>query len=114
MIEPELSTEEPELLMEEEDNIEEPELLQEEEETQEPSYAYLLEKDKQRLCRKDLAYCTRDKDGKPVPFCFKNPDDKSCLYNTLSPNLLFLGCYDDATCGGKPVGNIWIGRSREY
>lgn len=74
----------------------------------EPSYAYLLDKDKERLCRKDLNYCTWDKDGKPIPFCYEHPKDKRCFYNTNPPNLLFMGCYDDSTCGGKPVGKIKI------
>ena len=73
-----------------------------------PSYAYLLDKDKERLCRKDLNYCTWDEDGKPIPFCFEYPKDKRCFYNTNPPNLLFMGCYDDATCGGKPIGKIKI------
>lgn len=74
----------------------------------EPSYAYLLDKDKERLCRKDLNYCTRNKDGKPIPFCFEYPKDKKCFYNTNPPNLSFMGCYDDITCDNKPVGKIKI------
>jgi hypothetical protein len=73
-----------------------------------PSYAYLLDKDKERLCRKDLNYCTWDENGNPIPFCFEYPNDKRCHYNTNPPNLLFMGCYDDATCGGKPIGKIKI------
>lgn len=90
----------------------EPEIMTDEtemiEENPEPSYAYLVDKDKERLCRKDLNYCTWDKDGKPIPFCFKYPKDKRCFDNTNPPNLLFMGCYDDATCDGKPVGKIII------
>lgn len=69
-----------------------------------PSYAYLLDKGKERVCRKDLAYCTRDEDGNPTPFCFQYPDDEECDQNTIPPNILFMGCYDDPTCGGKPLG----------
>lgn len=79
-----------------------------EEETKEPSYAYILEKDKQRMCRKDLGYCVRDQEGKPVPFCFEYPDEKECLVNTYPPQYLFMGCYDDATCGGKRLGKVVI------
>lgn len=90
----------------------EPEIMENEtemtEEEPEPSYAYLLDKDKERLCRKDLNYCTWDKDGKPIPFCFEYPKDKRCFDNTNPPNLLFMGCYDDTTCDGKPVGKIKI------
>lgn len=85
----------------------EPEMMNDETEP-EPSYAYLLDKDKERLCRKDLNYCTWDKKGNPIPFCFQYPKDKKCFYNTNPPNLLFMGCYDDSTCGGKPIGKIKI------
>ena len=77
----------------------------------EASYAYLLEKDKQRTCQKDLAYCTWDEKGNPIPFCFEYPNDKKCQHNTQSPNILFMGCYDDPTCDGKPVGSTIIRRS---
>lgn len=80
-----------------------------EEETKEPSYAYILEKDQQlRMCRKDLGYCVRDQEGKPVPFCFEYPNEKGCLVNTYPPQYLFMGCYDDATCGGKRLGKVVI------
>lgn len=91
----------------------EPEIMTDEtemiEENPEPSYAYLMDKDKERMCRKDLNYCTWDQNGKPIPFCYEYPKDKRCFYNTNPPNLLFMGCYDDATCDGKPVGKIKIG-----
>lgn len=76
-----------------------------------PSYAYLLDKDKERLCRKDLAYCTRDQKGNPIPFCFEYPDDEKCDRNTIPPNILFMGCYDDPTCGGKPLGPTTVKKS---
>ena len=77
----------------------------------EASYAYLLEKDKKRTCQKDLAYCTWDEKGNPIPFCFEYPNDKKCQHNTHPPNILFMGCYDDPTCDGKPVGAPIIRRS---
>lgn len=70
----------------------------------EPSYAYLLEKDKQRTCQKDIAYCTKDEKGNPIPYCFEYPNDKKCQRNTQPPNILFMGCYNDPSCGGEPVG----------
>lgn len=75
------------------------------------SYAYLLEKNKQRTCQKDIAYCTWDENGNPIPFCFEYPNDKKCQHNTQPPNILFMGCYDDPTCDGKPVGLPIIRRS---
>lgn len=75
------------------------------------SYAYLLEKNKQRTCQKDIAYCTWDEKGNPIPFCFEYPNDKKCQHNTQPPNILFMGCYDDPTCDGKPVGSPIIRRS---
>lgn len=77
----------------------------------EPSYAYLLEKNKQRTCQKDIAYCTWDEKGNPIPFCFEYPNDKKCQRNTQPPNILFMGCYDDPTCDGKPMGPPIIRRA---
>lgn len=74
----------------------------------EPSYAYLLHNNEERVCNKDIKYCTLDEDGHPIPFCFQYPDSKSCLYNTQPPGILFMGCYDDPTCDGKPIGKIQI------
>jgi hypothetical protein len=75
----------------------------------EASYAYLLEKDTERTCQKDLDYCTWGKDGKPIPFCFEYPNDEKCASSSHSdPNILFMGCYDDPACDGKPVGKIKI------
>jgi hypothetical protein len=71
----------------------------------EPSYAYLLEKNKRRTCNADIRYCTYDEHGNPIPFCFQYPKDKSCVRNTIPPNILFMGCYDDPTCGGHPLGS---------
>jgi hypothetical protein len=70
----------------------------------EPSYAYLLEKNKKRTCKADIRYCTWDEHGNPIPFCFQYPEDKSCLRNTIPPGILFMGCYEDPTCGSHPVG----------
>jgi len=57
----------------------------------EASYAYLLDKDKERACRKDLNYCTLDKDGKPIPFCFEYPDDEKCVSQSNPSNIVFMG-----------------------
>lgn len=74
----------------------------------EASYAYLLHNNEERLCDKNINYCTWDKNGNPIPFCFQYPNDKKCFYNTKPPNVLFMGCYDDPTCDGKPLGKTKI------
>jgi hypothetical protein len=74
----------------------------------EPSYAYLLHNNEDRVCQEDVDYCTWDENGNPIPLCFQYPKDKRCLYNTRSPNTLFMGCYDDPSCDGKPVGKTKI------
>lgn len=70
----------------------------------EASYAYLFEKNKaMMLCTRDLKYCTLDENGKPIPYCVRFPDDKKCVPNTIPPNILFMGCYSDSSCGGKTI-----------
>lgn len=69
-----------------------------------PSYAYLLYENERRACEPDVRYCTWDKDGNPIPFCFEHPQSKQCDHNTIPPNVSFMGCYDDPSCDGKFIG----------
>lgn len=70
----------------------------------EPSYAYLLENEKERKCVLDLEYCTRDKDRQPIPYCNMYPNDKKCYGQHIPPGTSLMGCYDDKTCGGRYIG----------
>lgn len=78
------------------------------------SYAYLLKKNQERICTKDLAYCTYDEHQNPIPFCNEYPNDKSCSSNTIPPNILFMGCYADPSCGGEPTGKPSVSKDPPY
>lgn len=77
-------------------------------EEEKPVYSWYKYSDASDECVID-AFCTRDTSGKPVPFCSlpQNADAVMCKRDAVKQRTLshFLGCFDDAQCGGRINNN---------